>query len=94
MPEYRFVNCWHLTLRLACFAVFKEEGIQQLFHTTTRDKLSAQDPKRKRKKLLLKLKMSVKRCEEERTILLIKGHSESNFFEQTSASQDVSLFTN
>ena len=36
--------------------------------------LSAQDPKRKRKKLLFKLKMSVKRCEEERTILLFKGH--------------------
>ena len=55
---------------------------------------SAQDPKRKRKKLLFKLKMSVKRCEEERTILLFKGYSGKGFFEQTSASQDVSLFTN
>ena len=56
--------------------------------------LSAQDPKKKRKKLLFKLKMSVKRCEEERTLLLFKGYSGKGFFEQTFASQGVSLFTN
>ena len=84
-----------LTLRLASFINFKEERIQQLFHTTTRSMLSAQDPKKKEEeKTTVHAKDECEKVQKKRTILLFKGHSGSGFFEQTSASQDVSLFTN